>query len=67
VRYVGLALLFLLLVVVLSFSFQNFATADVKLLVWSVRLPTVFLILGTYLMMGMLSGWGLVGLVKAPF
>ena len=63
-RYIGTALLCLLLVVILIFSFQNFASVDVKFLAWSVTLPKVFLILGTYLM-GMLSGWGLVELVKA--
>jgi uncharacterized integral membrane protein len=63
-RYIGTALLCLLLVVVLIFSFQNFASVDVQFLTWSVTLPKVFLILGTYLM-GMLSGWGLVVLVRA--
>lgn len=54
------ALLFLIVGVV---SFQNREAVDVSFLVWSTSLPKVFLILGTYVL-GMVSGWGLVELVK---
>jgi uncharacterized integral membrane protein len=63
-RYVVAALWTLL--VILVFSVQNRASVDVSFLLWSVSLPKVFLILGTYLL-GMLSCWGLVGLIKRAF
>ena len=53
----------LLLLVIVIFSMQNRASVDVSFLIWSVSLPKVFLILGTYVL-GMLSGWGLVELIK---
>jgi uncharacterized integral membrane protein len=64
-RYV-VAALWTLLLVILVFSVQNRASVDVSFLLWSVSLPKVFLILGTYLL-GMLSCWGLVGLIKRAF
>ena len=62
-RYVtgGLAVVLLLLVVI--FAIQNLGGTEVSFLVWSVTLPKVLLILGTYVL-GMFSGWGLVELVK---
>ncbi|MGZ3486997.1 MAG: DUF1049 domain-containing protein [Isosphaeraceae bacterium] len=64
-RYVVVAF-WTLLLVILVFSVQNRASVDVSFLLWSVSLPKVFLILGTYLL-GMLSCWGLVGLIQRAF
>ena len=64
-RYV-VAAVWTLLLVILVFSVQNRASVDVSFLLWSVNLPKVFLILGTYLL-GMLSCWGLVGLIQRAF
>jgi uncharacterized integral membrane protein len=49
-----------------SFSIQNFGAVEVSFLVWSVSLSKVILILGMYLL-GMLTGWGVVELVKRYF
>jgi uncharacterized integral membrane protein len=56
----------LLLAVIVVFSVQNRASVDVSFLHWMMSMPTVFLILGTYVP-GMLSGWGLVELIKKLF
>ena len=65
-RYVTGTLAILLLLVVVVFSLQNRESVSVAFLVWSLSVPKVFLILGTYVL-GMLSGWGLVALVKRLF
>lgn len=65
-RYVMAALSILLLLVIVIFSIQNRASVDVSFLLWSVSLPKIFLILTTYIL-GMLSGWGLVELIKNVF
>jgi putative membrane protein len=65
-RYVTGTLAVVLLVAIVVFSFQNRAAVDVSFLAWSVSIPKVFLILGTYVL-GMVSGWGLVELVKKAF
>jgi uncharacterized integral membrane protein len=62
-RYVTGGLAVLLLVAIVIFSIQNRTAVDVSFLIWSVSIPKVFLILGTYLL-GMISGWGLLELVK---
>ncbi len=62
-RYVTTALFVLLSLLVLTFAIQNREPVDVAFLVWSMSLPKIFLILGTYVM-GMLSGWGLVEIAK---
>jgi lipopolysaccharide assembly protein A len=62
-RYVTGALAIGLLLAVLVFAIQNRETVGVSFLVWSLSIPKVFLILGTYVL-GMLSGWGAVELVK---
>ena len=56
-RYVTGALAVVLLIAVLIFAIQNRETVGVSFLVWSLSIPKVFLILGTYVL-GMLSGWG---------
>jgi uncharacterized integral membrane protein len=65
-RYVTGTLTVLLCVAILIFSIQNRPAVDVSFLIWSVSIPKVFLILGTYLL-GMFSGWGLVLVVKRSF
>ncbi len=64
--YYVVAALWNLLLVILVFSVRNRASVDVSFLLWSVSLPKVFLILGMYLL-GMLSCWRLVGLIKRAF
>lgn len=61
--YLSGGLAVLLLIVTLVFAFQNWASVDVAFLAWSMSLPKFFLILGTYVF-GMLSGWGLLSVVK---
>jgi uncharacterized integral membrane protein len=65
-HYVTSALAVLLLILVTIFAIQNFSTVDVALLFWSINVPKFVLILVVYVL-GMLSGWGLVELVKAAF
>jgi uncharacterized integral membrane protein len=62
-RYVTGTIAILLFLIVIIFAFQNRAAMDVTFLAWSLSMPKVFFILGTYVL-GMLSGWGLVELVK---
>ena len=60
----GLAAAALLIIVI--FSIQNLEAVDVSFLFWSMSISKVVLILGTYVL-GMISGWGLVELVKRSF
>jgi putative membrane protein len=62
-KYVTGTLAVLLFITILIFSIQNLEIVDVSLLTWSIKIRKVFLIMGTYLL-GMLSGWGAVELVK---
>ena len=62
-RYLTGALAIILLIAVLIFAIQNRETVGVSFLVWSLNIPKVFLILGTYVL-GMFSGWGAVEIVK---
>jgi uncharacterized integral membrane protein len=61
--YVKGALAIVLLLAVVVLAIQNRAGVDVSFLFWTFRSPKILLILGTYLF-GMLSGWGLVELIK---
>jgi uncharacterized integral membrane protein len=65
-RYVTGTLAVVLLVAIVVFSIQNRSAVDVSFLIWSVSIPKVFLILGTYLL-GMVSGLGFIELVKRAF
>src|SRR5262245_21513672 len=65
-NYVTGALAVLLLVILVVFSIQNLESVDVSFLMWSMNIPKVALVLGTYLL-GMLSGWGVVELLKRAF
>jgi len=62
-RYVTGALAIVLLLAVLVFAIQNRETVGVSFLVWSLSVPKIFLILGTYVL-GMLTGLGAVALMK---
>jgi uncharacterized integral membrane protein len=64
--YVKGTLAILLLVAVLVLAIQNRAGVDVSFLFWSFQSPKILLILGTYLL-GMISGLGLVELIKRLF
>jgi putative membrane protein len=65
-HYVTSALAVLLLILVTIFAIQNFSAVDVALMFWSITVPKFVLILVVYVL-GMLSGWGLVELLKAAF
>ncbi|MFW6169486.1 MAG: lipopolysaccharide assembly protein LapA domain-containing protein [Planctomycetota bacterium] len=65
-RYVRISITLLLLVVIVVFAVQNRQSVKVSFLVWSVNAPQVFIIVGTYLL-GMVTGWGLVELLKRSF
>jgi uncharacterized integral membrane protein len=62
-NYVKGILALFLLVAVAILAIQNRARVDVAFLFWTFQSPKVLLILGTYVL-GMLSGWGLVELLK---
>jgi uncharacterized integral membrane protein len=62
-RYVTGTIAVVLLLAVLVFALQNRASVDVSFLVWSFSAPKILLILGTYVL-GMLTGFGVVGLAK---
>jgi len=65
-RYVTMTLAVTLLLAIAVFAIQNLSAVDVSFLVWSFSLPKTLLILVTYAL-GMVSGWGLVELVKMVF
>jgi lipopolysaccharide assembly protein A len=65
-RYLTGVLAIVLLLAVLVFAIQNRETVGVSFLAWSMSIPKVFLILGTYVL-GMVSGWGLLKLLKSAF
>ena len=62
-RYVKISIAVLLLVAIVVFAVQNLESVNVSFLMWSVKAPQVFVILGTYVL-GMVTGWGLVELLK---
>jgi uncharacterized integral membrane protein len=55
-RYVTGTLAVLFLVAVVIFAIQNRSGVDVSFLAWSVSIPKVFLILGTYVLAWCLAG-----------
>ena len=65
-RYVTGALGIIALVAIVIFSVQNLEAVEVSFLAWSVNISKVLVIVGSYLL-GMISGWGLVDLMKRPF
>ncbi len=62
-RYVKITIAVVLALLMIVFAVQNIATVDVRFLIWSVTVPKVVLILGTYVL-GMVTGWGLVEVLK---
>jgi uncharacterized integral membrane protein len=62
-RYVIGVVVGVLLLAILIFAVQNLAAVDVSFLVWSINIPKVVVILGSYVL-GMITGWGLVEVVK---
>ena len=65
-RYVTGALGIIALVAIVIFSIQNLEAVEVSFLAWSVNISKVLVIVGSYLL-GMISGWGLVDLIKRLF
>lgn len=65
-QYVTGALAVLLLLLVAAFAIQNLDAVEVTLLLWSISVRKFVLILVVYVL-GMLSGWGLVELIKMAF
>jgi uncharacterized integral membrane protein len=62
-HYVTTTLAAIALIAVVIFSVQNLEAIDVSFLTWSISMSKVIVILGSYLL-GMVSGWGLVSLIK---
>ena len=62
-RYISGALAIIALVAIVIFSIQNMEAIDVSFLIWSASISKVVVIIGTYVL-GMLTGWGLVELIK---
>ncbi len=65
-HYVTGALVTVVLLAIVAFSIQNLGVVEVSFLAWSVSISKLILILGMYLL-GMLTGWGVVELVKRYF
>jgi uncharacterized integral membrane protein len=65
-RYVTGILAVVVLLIVTAFSIQNRQSVDVSFLVWSMSIPKVFLVLGTFVL-GMICGSGLLALLKRAF
>lgn len=65
-RYVIGVVAALLLLAILIFAIQNLAAVDVTFLGWSASIPKFVVILGSYVL-GMITGWGLVEVVKLAF
>lgn len=62
-RYVTTGLAAVALIAVAVFSIQNLQRVDVSFLLWSATIPKCLVVIGAYLL-GMVSGWGLVELLK---
>jgi putative membrane protein len=62
-NYVTGAIGVLCLILVAVFAIQNLGAVEVTFIVWTASISKIVLILGTYFL-GMLTGWGLIELVK---
>jgi uncharacterized integral membrane protein len=62
-HYVTTTLAAIALICVIIFSIQNLQAIDVSFLGWTMSMSKVVVIVGSY-MLGMVSGWGLMGLIK---
>lgn len=65
-RYITVTIAVVLLVLIGIFSLQNLPTVNVSILFWTFSISHSLLILGTYFL-GMLTGWGLIDLMKMVF
>lgn len=62
-HYITTALAVIALAAIVIFSLQNLEAVEVDFLFWSVNISKVLVIVGTYVL-GMVTGWGLVEVVK---
>jgi putative membrane protein len=62
-RYLTTGLAAIALLAIVVFSLQNLEGVEVSFLVWSMTISKCMVIIGAYLL-GMVSGWGLVELLK---
>ena len=62
-RYVYMTLTAIALIAVAIFSVQNLEAIQVSFLAWSMNISKFIVIIGSYLL-GMVTGWGLFGVVK---
>ena len=65
-RYVIGVVAVVLLLAILVFALQNLPAVDVSFLIWSMSVPKFVVILGSYVL-GMITGWGLVEIIKLAF
>lgn len=65
-NYVTAALGILALILIAVFSVQNLASVEVSLLFWTFTASKVVVILVAFIL-GMLTGWSLVALIKKLF
>ena len=65
-HYLTTALAFIAVVTIAIFAIQNLQVVEVDFLFWSMKLSKFLIILGSYLM-GILTGLGIVVLVKRYF
>lgn len=62
-NYVKGVIAAIIVLIILTLALQNLAAVEVSFLFWSISLPKIVLILMVYVF-GMISGWGLVELIK---
>lgn len=65
-RYVHIAIIVLLTLLILSFKIQNLQTATVQFFSFSMTMPVTVLIVLVYVL-GMLTGWSLWSLLKRSY
>lgn len=65
-RYVTSALAIVALVAIAIFSIQNLESVEVSFLTWSISVSKFLVIIVSYLL-GMITGWGLIDLLKRFF
>ena len=62
-HYLTAALVAIALVAIVIFAAQNLQVVEVDFLFWSLKLSKFLIILGAYVL-GMLTGWGMLALVR---
>jgi uncharacterized integral membrane protein len=62
-RYVSTAIAAIALIAIVIFAVQNLQVVEVDFLFWSLKLSKFLIILGAYVL-GMLTGWAAVHLLK---